>query len=83
MFIHAWGRGGSRIFQRRGGNSNAWPLRHDKGRVQEGDVPPPVLCAEILAEGYMREPRFGMFSVPNERTLHHFHDEYNYYHEYH
>ena len=51
-----------------GANSNAWPLRHDEGRVQEGDVPPPVLCAEIFAKGCLREPRFGMFSVSTERT---------------
>ena len=62
------GAGADPGFFKGGANSNAWPLRHDKGRVQEGDVPPPVLCAEIFVEGYLREPRFGMFSVPNERT---------------
>ena len=78
MFIHAWGRGGSRIFQRRGGNSNAWPLRHDEGRVQEGDVPTPVLCAEIFAEGCLRELIDLVCSQSLMNVLvHHFHDTMN------
>ena len=65
-------------FFKGGANSNAWPLRHDEGRVQEGDVPPPVLCAEIFAEGCLREPIDLVCSQSLMNVLvHHFHDIMN------